>query len=457
MAGNVRPEREDSDTMVKSRVSRREALQIGAAAAALPLVHIRTAGAAGKLSVGFWDHWVPTGNDVMRKQVAVWADKNKVEVQSDFLGTALLTTAAAEQQAKTGHDIMALPTWEVHNHQDALEPVDDVVKQLTDKYGPATSIHEYLGKVNGHWLAVPGSSGNQVKGPCGRISVLKEKAGIDVVAMYPVKDEHTALSDSWTYDAHLKAAEACQKAGMAFAIGLGQTSDSVDCIGAIFAAYGAELVDAKGNITIDSDNVKQVLEYGQKLVKVLPPDTVSYDDASNNRALISGHSALIWNPPSAWAVARRDAPQVAADCWTFPAPAGPKGRFTPYLPYFWGIWNFGKNKTAAKELAGFLMERDQVQARCTEVLGYDLPPFDSMLDFAIWRDAEPPKGTVYNYPLRPSQHAKPHIAALPAPPDIAVQIYNRGTMPTMFAKLLSGQTIPQVIAWAKDELQGFSR
>src|ERR1035437_9098783 len=144
-----------------SRVSRREALQIGAAAAALPLVHIRTAGAAGKLSVGFWDHWVPTGNDVMRKQVAVWADKNKVEVQSDFLGTALLTTAAAEQQAKTGHDIMALPTWEVHNHQDALEPVDDVVKQLTDKYGPATSIHEYLGKVNGHWLAVPGSSGNQ--------------------------------------------------------------------------------------------------------------------------------------------------------------------------------------------------------------------------------------------------------------------------------------------------------
>jgi hypothetical protein len=80
--------------MLRSSVSRRKALQIGAGAAALPLVHIRTAGAAGKLSVGFWDHWVPTGNAIMKKQVQVWADKNKVDVTSDFLGTALLTTAA---------------------------------------------------------------------------------------------------------------------------------------------------------------------------------------------------------------------------------------------------------------------------------------------------------------------------------------------------------------------------
>ena len=52
--------------MVKpKRISRRSALKLSAAATALPLVHIRTAGAAGKLSVGFWDHWVPGGNDIM--------------------------------------------------------------------------------------------------------------------------------------------------------------------------------------------------------------------------------------------------------------------------------------------------------------------------------------------------------------------------------------------------------
>jgi hypothetical protein len=80
-----------------------------------------------------------------------------------------------------------------------------------------------------------------------------------------------------------------------------------------------------------------------------------------------------------------------------------------------------------------------------------------MLDFKIWQDVDPPKGTVYNYPIRPFHKATPHIAAMPAPPEIAVQIYNRGTMPTMLAKLKSGQSIDQVIAWASDELEGFTR
>ena len=52
----------------RSTVSRRGALKLGAAAATLPLVHIRTGHAAGKVSIGFWDHWVPAGNDAMKKQ-----------------------------------------------------------------------------------------------------------------------------------------------------------------------------------------------------------------------------------------------------------------------------------------------------------------------------------------------------------------------------------------------------
>src|SRR5271169_3804162 len=105
--------------MLKPRaVSRRQAVKLGAAAAALPLVHIRTAGAAGKLSIGFWDHWVPSANDVMQKQVTVWADKNKVEVNADFItssGGKLALTPAAETQAKAGHDAMTFFSWDVHN------------------------------------------------------------------------------------------------------------------------------------------------------------------------------------------------------------------------------------------------------------------------------------------------------------------------------------------------------
>jgi ABC-type glycerol-3-phosphate transport system substrate-binding protein len=339
-----------ASSAITGKINRRKALKLAAASAVLPLVHIRTGRAAGKVSIGFWDHWVPEGNAVMQKQVEAWGAKNQVEVQADFItsnGSKNLLTIAAEAQAKTGHDVEAFPTWEVHNNADLLEPMDDVMKRLTDKYGQINHVCDYLAKIKGHWMAIPTSSGTQYKGPCGRISLLKDMAGIDVVGMYPAKAEHTKASDGWTWDAFLSAAEACQKGGKTFGMGLGQTSDSVDSIGILFRAFGAELVDKDGNIAVKSDNVRKVLEYSQKFVKALPDDAVSYDDASNNRALISGQSALIFNPPSAWAVAKRDAPAIAADTRSFQAPAGTEGRFAPYLPYFWGVWGFSKNKTAA--------------------------------------------------------------------------------------------------------------
>ncbi len=441
-------------------VTRRGAIRLGAAATALPLVHIRTAAAAGKLSIFLWDHWVPAGNDVARKQIAAWAEKNKVDVSLDFItsnGFKTLLTINAEAQAKSGHDIITIGNWEVQNQGQLLEPVDDVVGRVVAKAGAANRVATYLGKYKGNWAAVPAPWGTQNKGPCGRISILRDAAGIDVQKMFPTQAVETPEAKGWTYEAMLKAAEACAKVGKHFGIGLGITADSVDTAGAIFASFGAELVNAKGEITVESDAVKQVLEYGRQLVKFLPPDAVSYDDASNNRALISGNSAMIWNPPSAWAVAVRDNPKVAEDCWTFPTPMGPKGRFMPHNINFWGIWKFSPNKTAAKELIEYLMQRELCEERDNATLGYDLPPYENFTNFKVWEETGPPKGTVFNYPVRKSHNMETHMAALPAPPDIAVQIYNRGTMPTMFAKLLSGQSIPQVVAWAKEELEGFVR
>jgi ABC-type glycerol-3-phosphate transport system substrate-binding protein len=442
------------------RVTRRHALKIAVAGAALPLVHIRTGRAAGKVSVAFWDHWVPEGNDVMKAQCEAFGKKNQVEVQADFvtsMGSKNILTIAAEAQARSGHDVQQIPGWEGQNHADQLEPVDDVMKALTAQYGPVVEASKYLFTSKGHWVAVPCSSGNQNKGPCGRISVLKQVAGLDIVKMYPRSADPTPEAENWTYDTMLKAAEACHKANMTFGIGLGTTADSVDTVGAMFAAFGAELVSSEGAISVHSDACRQVLEYGQQLVKFLPANAVSYDDASNNRALISGQSALIWNPPSAWAVAKRDAPKVAEDCWTFPAPKGPKGRFLPMGAFSWGIWNFSPNKTAAKELIAFLSQRENVEARCAAVQGYDVPPFESMTDFKVWDEVAPPKGTVYHYPIRKAHNQRSWSSCAPAPPEVAVQIYNRGTISTMLAKLQSGQSIKQVQDWTQDELEGFTR
>jgi ABC-type glycerol-3-phosphate transport system substrate-binding protein len=367
-------------------------------------------------------------------------------------------TGAAEAQAKTGHDMYTFLNWNVHNVADAFEPVDDVMQTLIAQNGTVGETSSYLAKLNGHWIAVPTSSGTQTKPPCARINWFKQH-GLDLQAMYPVKPEHTALSDTWTWDAFLKYAELADKDGMTFALGMGGggNTDATDAHGAMFKAFGAVLVDAKGDIRVDSNEVMQVLEFCQKLVKFYPNDAVSYDDASNNRALISGKSALIFNPPSAWAVAKRDAPDVAKDCWTFPSPSGPKGRFVPTLGFFWGIYSFAKNKPAAKDLIVYLLQREQVEQRCIASEGYDISPYANLLDFKVWEQVEPPPGTVYNYPIRPWHNAQPSLTASEASPDIAVQIYNRAIHNQMMARLKDGQSIRQVIAWTKDELEGFTR
>ena len=445
------------NTLSKHQATRRKVLKYGAAASALPWVHIRTAGAAGTVSIFFWDHWVPAGNDKIREQVKAFSDKTKTEVKADFItsqGNQTLLTINAQAQAKRGHDVVTIANWTLKDHADKMEDVDDVVKRLEAQSGPANAVANYLGKEKGRWKAVPSSWGTQNKGPVARISMFKEMAGLDVMKMYPGPGGKID-ADGWTMDAMLKAAEACHKAGKPFGIGCGTTADNVDAWGAIFASFGAELIDKDGKIQIKSPAMRQALEYSQKLVKFLPADAQSWDDSSNNRALISGASSFIYNPPSAWAVATRDAPAVAQDCWHMPPPAGPKGRFTPHSMNFWGIWQFAQNKPAAKELIEFLMQPDMVAARSTAVLGYDLPPFAKMAASDVWDKIGPPPGTVYNYPVRPGQGSTEHLAHMPAPPEIAVQVYNRGTLPTMVAKLKAGESIDQVIAWGNTELEGF--
>jgi ABC-type glycerol-3-phosphate transport system substrate-binding protein len=312
----------------------------------------------------------------------------------------------------------------------------------------------YLGRVNNNWLSVPSTPGSQIKGPCTRIDLLKQHAGIDVQALYPVGAPPKA--ESWTLDTFIRAAEACQKAGYAFGIGLGTTSDSVDTAGAVFRSFGAALVDANEKITVKTDAVRQALDYYKRLAQFLPPDAPSWDDASNNKWLVSGKGALIMNPPSAWAVAKRDAPKIAEQLWSHGMPAGPKGRFAPFIPQYWSIWNFSKNKAAAKSLLAHLSQPAAIEKMVVASGGYDVPSFEKMKSLKVWAEVGPPPGTLYHY-ANPYNHQVLSIAAAPSPPKIAQQIYAQGIMTKMTVRHLQGEAMETTLAWAEREVEGFMR
>ncbi|MFO0295629.1 MAG: ABC transporter substrate-binding protein [Rhodospirillales bacterium] len=446
--------------MTTKRSSRRRLMARGAAATAAGIgaFHVSGAHAAGRLEIGLWDHWVPGANDAMNALCREWAAREKVDLQIDFittLGQKHQLTVAAEAAARAGHDLLIFTGWAASDHARLLEPVDDVMSDLVKTNGAPNRTAEYLGKVNGKWVAVPWAVMSALKPPCSRIDLLKQHAGIDVQAMYPAGAPPKA--DAWTWDAFLVAAEKCAKAGVPFGLPVSQFGDSVDWVGALFQAYGAQLVNSKGDIIVKSDAVKQVLEYSKKLVQWLPSDVFTWDDAANNRWLISGRGALIMNPPSSWAVAVRDAPQIGAQLWTHGMPAGPKGRYAPFTSNFAGIWSFAKNKSAAKSLLRHLSTPASVEKLVAASQGYDIPSFANLTTFKTWAEVGPPKGTLYHYP-NPHNHQIASIAAAPAPPRIANQIYVQGVMPKMIARITQGgESIDRCLDWAQKELQGFKR
>jgi ABC-type glycerol-3-phosphate transport system substrate-binding protein len=389
-----------------------------------------------------------------------WAEKEKVEIFIDYITVQddkLNLTQEAEAEARAGHDMLTFRPWAAATQVDNLEPVDDVIAPLIQANGKIGEGIESVAKQNGHYIGVPACVGSSTLPCCGRIDLFKDIAGIDLQKMYPADGPaDKELSDTWTWATFVDLAEKFAKADHRVGVGLGATDDSVAWVDSVLRSHGAAMVDKDGHITVKSDAMTQVLEWFQKLVRQLPKEVFAWNDGANNKFLISGQGSLIFNQPSAWAVAVHDAPKVGEQLWTFPSPKGPKGRFDAASAFFWSIWKFAPNKSAAKSLMTFLCQKSSVEQAVAASKGYDVPPFAGLLDFKTWSEEGPPKGTMYNYP--PRNDVTMVIPYSPAPARIAHQIYAQATVPKMIAKCTTeGQTVAQAIDWATSELERFSR
>jgi len=88
--------------------------------------------------------------------------------------------------------------------------------------------------------------------------------------------------------------------------------------------------------------------------------------------------------------------------------------------------------------------------------GFDIPPFESFMDFKTWEEVEPPKYTVYNFP--PRRDVVPFLTGFPAPLKLGTQMWAQATMmKTIALHTQSGKSADQAIAWAETELESYSR
>jgi multiple sugar transport system substrate-binding protein len=116
-------------------------------------------------------------------------------------------------------------------------------------------------------------------------------------------------------------------------------------------SYGGNWMDAKGNITVDTDAWKTALKLYKTLYDagVTPKDSLSYEYAETNAAFESGQvaTALQWNAAAGELTDKAKAPAVAGKVGIAPPPAGPDGRFDHIHSLGFGLNKNAKNKEGA--------------------------------------------------------------------------------------------------------------
>ena len=125
-------------------------------------------------------------------------------------------------------------------------------------------------------------------------------------------------------------------------------------------SYGADWMDDKGNITVDSEAYRTALETAKMLYDAgaTPADSTSYEYAEANAAFSAGQVAAMVQ----WNAAAKDLTAAQATTASVAPPSGPDGRFTHIHGLGLGINKASDNKEGAAAFLNWLSTEDAALA-----------------------------------------------------------------------------------------------
>jgi len=378
--------------------------------------------------------FVDPDETIFRENTKAFTDATGVPVRVDFVSWEdLRPQTAVSANTGAGPDIIIGWGDDPHLYAEKIMDLTDLADYLGAKYGGWYQLAEIYGRQWGTktWIAIPlgGSSGPAVY----RMSWLKE-AGFD---KFP-----------GDLDGFLKLCQALQKTGhpSGFALGHAVGDANAFCNWMLWA-HGGSLADEKGQVAIDSKATVDALNYCKELYPVMIPGTLSWNDASNNKAFEAGQIALTQNGVSIYYSIKNsknpDVAKMADDINHQFMPFGKAGG-PPETSLVVNAMVFKHTKypNAARDYLRFMMEEPQYDKWLTGCLGYWSQPLKAYAQSAIW--SSDPKLLPYREGMN-----TPFYWGYRGPiTDASSAVSANYTVVDMFASVASGAATPEAAAAA---------
>jgi multiple sugar transport system substrate-binding protein len=418
-----------------ARVNRRRFLQASAGAVAgLSLTALDRAPAlAQKRELSFlsWNHFVPAADDELRRQAEVFSKQAGATVRVDTIAHLQLPAKrAAEAQSQSGHDILLTGGADPFLFENQLADMGDLVDDLGKKWGGWYPFAAESCQTKSGWKAVPWF---WISFPATYNMAHFKKAGLE----YPK-----------TWAELLQHGKTLKKQGNPVGIAISHCGDSVTTYWSIAWCHGAKVLEADGKTpAINSDKTAQVIEYYKELYRdAMDPEVLAWDDASNNRGILSGKYSWIHNPISPYNAALKEKMPIADDINHHPSPAGPAGTHSAPPINMISVWKFSKNIPLATEFLKFLYQKENYDAWIVASNAFNHPPLRHLADHPIW--ARNPK-----FAMLPKEAEFAHPRGWPAKPNDAVgRIEVNYVLPDMVAKAVNGMPTKRAMEWGQDQV-----
>jgi multiple sugar transport system substrate-binding protein len=311
-----------------------------------------------QLSILRWKYFVQSEDDAFVALMEAFSKATGVKINiSRESYEDVQPKAAVAANTGAGPDLIwglySLP----HLFPEKCLEVTDVADYLGVKYGGWVPSAISYGRSGNKWIAIPicyaGSEMNY------RIEA-SQKAGF---SKFPA-----------TTDELLSYAKAMKAQGTPGGMALGHASGDANswCYWCLWA-HGGNVVDKDDKVILNSAETAKALEYAKQISETFISGTVSWNDASNNKAFLGREIYWTNNGISIYVAAQSDPTKrdIAADMDHANWPLGPIGKPTELqLQFPLLAMTYTKYPQACKALMAYMLEADQFNRWLEAAQGY---------------------------------------------------------------------------------------